>query len=260
MDKPIRIYQCEDSINGILSAIYEAGISGYGHRFIRIQPLVDGQAENMELFSEYISIETDSRKAEHVIEAVRSKISKQAYMYMMYALASCYADRGDAVYQFITYGFTMGNKVCSALQIPCVQRVFEIKRSVGNEVHFFREFLRFQEIQKTPSLLLAVIEPRHQIIPVLTEHFADRFMSEWFIIYDKTHREASFHNADGTWEVHVLTEEKAQKLEAYQEQREEYVDLWKIFFDNIAIAERTNAKLQNNMLPLHYRKHMTEFQ
>ncbi len=259
MDKPIRIYQCEDTINGLLSAIYEAGISGYGHHFIRIQPKVDGQLENMELFSEYISVETDDQKAKQVIDSVRNKISVQAYVYMMYVLASCYSDRGDAVYQFITYGFTIGGKVCSALQIPCVKRMFEIKRSVGNEVHFFREFLRFQEIQKSPSLLLAVIEPKHHIIPLLTEHFADRFMAEWFVIYDKTHGEASFHYADGEWEVHVLTEEEAQRLEILQEQREEYVDLWKTFFENIAIAERTSPELQRNMLPLHYRKHMTEF-
>ena len=128
-----------------------------------------------------------------------------------------------------------------------------------NETHFFREFLRFQEVQKDPSLLLAVIEPKNRIIPLLTEHFADRFIEEWFIIYDKTHLEASFHQKDGTWEVRLLTEKEALKLEELTEQKEDYVDLWKTFFRQIAIAERTNKKLQTSMLPLHYRKHMTEF-
>lgn len=260
MDKPTRIYQCENTIDGILSAVYDAGLSGYGHQYIRIQPLIDGQAENIELFAEYVPVETTSEKAESVINAVRSKISNQAYIYMMYAVASCFPDRGDAIYQFVTYGFTMGAKVCSALQIPCVKRVFEMKRAVGNEAHYFKEFLRFQEVQKEPPLLAAVIEPKHQIIPMITVHFADRFMGESFIIYDKTHREASFHYADKDWEVRILTEEEAKKLEELTEQREDYVDLWKIFFENIAIMERTNKNLQRNMLPIHYRKHMTEFQ
>lgn len=259
MDKPTRIYQCENTIDGIFSAVYDAGLSGYGHRFIRIQPLQVGQNENYELFAEYVQVETDSKKTTSVIDAVRQKISEKAYHFIMSTVISEFPDKGDVIYQFVTYGFTLGAKVCSALQIPCVDRIFAINRTVQNETHFFREFLRFQEVQKEPSLLLAVIEPRHHIIPLLTEHFADRFIEEWFIIYDKTHLEASFHQKGGNWEVRLLTAEEAQKLEELSEQQEEYVDLWKTFFHQIAIKERTNKKLQTSMLPLHYRKHMTEF-
>ena len=42
MDKMIRVYQCEDTVDGILSAIYDAGISGYGHEYIRIEPQSPG--------------------------------------------------------------------------------------------------------------------------------------------------------------------------------------------------------------------------
>ena len=259
MDKPTRIYQCENTVNGILSAVYDAGISGYGHRYIRIQPLRDEQMQTLELFSEYISVETSEEKAESVVRAVRAKISEKAYSFMMYAAASDYEDRGDAIYQFVTYGFSMGASVCNALQIPCVKRIFEIRRAVGNEAHYLREFIRFQEVQRNPSLLLATIEPKHRIIPMVTEHFAGRFMEEWFVIYDKTHQEASFHQKDGSWEIRLLTDEEAEWLEGLTEQGRDYVDLWKTFFKSIAIVERTNEKLQRNMLPLHYRKHMTEF-
>lgn len=259
MEKPIRVYQCEDSIDGILSAVYEAGISGYGHDYIKIEPQRKGEAANIILFSEYVTVTTDEKKRDSVIDAVRSKISYEAYIYVMHAASSNFMDRGDAIYQFVTYGFSMGQKVCGAVQIPCVKRIFEISRAYGNEAHYYLEFLRFQEISKEPSLLLAVIEPRHQIIPMVTDHFADRFPSEWFIIYDKTHREASFHNADGNWEVRILSKDEADKLEELTEEQEEYVDLWKTFFENIAIVERKNKNLQRNMLPLHYRKHMTEF-
>ncbi len=231
MDKPTRIYQCENTVDGIFSAVYDAGLSGYGHKFIRIQPEQKNQLENYELFTEYVQVKTDPEKTQSVIDAVRKKISEKAYHFIMSAVISEFPDKGDVIYQFVTYGFTIGPKVCSALQIPCVERIFAINRAVQNETHFFREFLRFQEVQKEPSLLLAIIEPKHRIIPLLTEHFADRFIEEWFIIYD----------------------------EELSEQQEEYVDLWKTFFDKIVIKERINKKLQTNMLPLRYRKHMTEF-
>ena len=39
-----------------------------------------------------------------------------------------------------------------------------------------------------------------------------------------------------------------------------YVDMWKTFFETISIEERRNPRCQRNMLPLRYRKYMTEFQ
>ena len=259
MDKMIRVYQCEDTVDGILSAIYDAGISGYGHEYIRIEPQSPGYTTNRTLFSEYITVQTDSGKKDSVIKAVRSKISWKAYAFMMNALASDFSDRGDVVYRFVAYGFTMGKQVCEALQLPCVKRIFAINRAVQNEAHYFNEFLRFQEVAQEPSLLLGVIEPRHHVIPNLMQHFEERFISEWFIIYDKTHQEAAFHQADGSWELRLLTGQEAKKLEELTEKQEEYADLWKTFFDHIAIVERKNQKLQTNMMPLHYRKYMTEF-
>lgn len=259
MEKPIRIYQCEDTVNGILSAVYEAGISGYGHKYIRIQPQILGEAENFELFAEYVPVITEEEKVLSVMKAVKQKISWKAYSFMMSAVLSDCPDRGDAVYQFVTYGFSMGAKVCDALQIPCVKRIFEISRAVKNEAHFMEEFLRFQEVQKEPALLLAVIEPKNKVLSLITDHFADRFPEEWFIIYDKTHDEAVFHYKGGDWELRLLSEEEAAKLNELSEQQEKYVELWQVFFHSIAIEERQNEKLQRNMFRLHYRKHVTEF-
>jgi len=62
---------------------------------------------------------------------------------MMNALASDFSDRGDVVYRFVAYGFTMGKQVCEALQLPCVKRIFAINRAVQNEAHYFNEFFAF---------------------------------------------------------------------------------------------------------------------
>lgn len=258
-DKPMRVYQCEDSVSGVLSAVYEAGISGYGHDFIKIRPLAEGEAYEMELFTETVAVESSDEKVGRVLDAVRSKISNRAYSYVMCAAISTFPDRGDAIYQFLTYGFSMGKKVCDAMQISWVKRIFEIRRRVFNEAHFYREFIRFREVQKKPALLVATIEPEHRILTIIMEHFSDRFAGEWFIILDKRHREAAFHQKNGDWEVRILTEEEENLLAELGEQREEYVGLWKTFFQHIAIPERRDEKLQRNMLALHYRKYLTEF-
>lgn len=38
----------------------------------------------------------------------------------------------------------------------------------------------------------------------------------------------------------------------------EYRRLWKTFFDNIAIKQRTNPRCQRNFMPERYWKHLTE--
>ena len=39
-----------------------------------------------------------------------------------------------------------------------------------------------------------------------------------------------------------------------------FQDLWKLFFKQVSIKERENKKLQQNWVPLIYRKYMSEFQ
>jgi len=259
MEKPIRIYQCENSPDGILSAVFEAGISGYGHDYIKIQPLAPEYIYNIELFSEYIKVETSVQNAGNVLKAIDNKISHEAYFFVMSALLSEDADRGNIIYQFVTYGFTIGAGITKALQLDCVARIFVIKRSVHNEACFYKEFLRFQEIKKSPPVLMAKMEPKNRVLSLVTAHFEDRFNAEYFIIYDKSYKEAAFHSTGSSSLIRILTQEEEDKLDAFLDIDEKYADLWKVFFDSIAVEERKNYKLQRGNLALHYRKYMTEF-
>ncbi len=260
MEKTIRIYQCEDNTNGILSAIYDAGISGYGHEYIRIQPIVEGSPANMELFSEYLYVETSDKKAASVLHAVKNKISYLAYDYVMKAILSSEENRGDVIYQFMTYGFTMGKDITKALQIPCVAQMFQIMRNVDNEAGHYIEFLRFSEIRSNPSVLMGVFEPKNRVLSMVANHFAERFNPEWFIIYDKRHKEAAFHSPDGVWEIRLLTEQEVQSMDKVAKEEGEYEKLWHVFFDTIEVKERHNEKVQKTNLALRYRQYMTEFQ
>lgn len=258
-EKNIRIYRCSDDELGIFSAIYDAGLSGYGHKYIRIQPQSDRYMYSMELFAEYVDVNNSEKKMYAVLEAIREKISYEAYEYVMKAIVSDESRRGDVIYQFITYGFTIGEKVVMAVQFREVSDMFTLVRSVQNEAYRYIEVLRFKEVVHKPPLLLAVIEPKNDIAAHIAKHFSDRFNSEWFIIYDARHHKAVFHDVSGKWEMRLLTKDEEEKIRKLDEAKEEYSELWKVFFDSIAIKERENKKLQMTNLPIKYRKYMTEF-
>ena len=166
------------------------------------------------------------------------------------------------IYHFIVYGFALGRKVTEALHVPWVQRMFEIYRRSRNEAHYYLEFIRFEEISwQGQAVLYAVIEPENEVIDTVASHFTDRLNPEWFIIYDKTHHKAAFHNPGRRWYQRMLEPDECILLDRFEHSGErEYADLWKAFFESIAIPERENADLQRTNLPLHYRKHMTEFE
>lgn len=257
--KNIRVYLCDDTQEAIFTAVYDAGKSGYGHEYIRLQVQGKGQAQDMDLFSEYVTVEPDHEKEEKVLRTVRRQISESVYHQILRAAGSNIPEKADIIYHYIVYGFAMGAAVQNALQIPCVQRMFEINRSVANEAHFFREFLRFREIRRENAVLLAVFEPNHKVLPLVAEHFADRLNPEWFIIYDKSHQEAAFHKPDGQWFIRMLNRAECEALDEMEQEDEVYIHLFRTFFHSVSIQERDNPNLQRNNLPLHYRKHMPDF-
>lgn len=256
MEKVIRIYQCEDSVDGILSAVYEAGISHYGHKYIRLQALQPEAAYNYSLFSEYINIETDMEKSRKVAESIREKISERAYQMVVRAALSCEEDKANYIYHFLVLGFHMGKKVVDCIQDENVYQIFAMNRNVGNESHYYREFLRFEEI--SGGILLAKIEPKNAVVSLVAPHFADRLDPENFIILDVGRGEAAFHSAGQAWYLKKLSEEEKEKLLQYSEE-DIYQNLWRSFFQKIGIEERKNGNLQRNNMPLHYRKYATEF-
>ena len=56
----------------------------------------------------------------------------------------------------------------------------------------------------------------------------------------------------------ALSKEEMDRLSIQTD--DPFIDLWKDFFNTIGIKERENHQCQRNLMPLWYRKHMTEFQ
>ena len=136
-----------------------------------------------------------------------------------------------------------------------VVRTMELARKTGNEAHLFYGFLRFNSVG---NILIARIEPKCNVIPLIIKHFSDRFYIENWIIEDVTHKLYAVHKAHG--ETRIFSGDFDLSYAGITELsiQDEYESLWKTFFDTIAIKERTNPRCQRNLLPLWMRTHMTE--
>lgn len=248
MDKIICL--CEDSVDGIFTAIHKAWELGTSRTMIEVRGI-----RNISLFSEYIEIETDTYLANKVAESVRRKISPEVYYYIYRSALSDNDDKAQFIYEFLQKAFKIGPGIVNHLQDDNVMKVFEMTRRVGNEAHRYLGFVRFVELKN--EVLVSKIDPHANIVPLIADHFADRLHTENWIILDTKRDFAAVHRAG---KGHVFTsnisEADLDGFSAKSENEEKFNSLWERFFDTIAIEERKNDKLQKQMMPLRYRKYM----
>lgn len=257
--EPKKIYICDNSIDGILTAVYIAWSSGYDHSNIKIEERQDdGNYSNLQLFSEYMIVETDLLKALKVSESIKKKISIEVYEMVCCVALSDYIGKADLIYRFLILGFHFGAKIIEQLSNEIVNKVFFVNKNVNNERHHLLGFLRFSE--QDNGLLTAVIHPKNNVITLITPHFVDRLPMERFVIFDGNRKLATLHVPGKDWILTRIPEFDQLHIDEFSFDEDEYRDLWKIFFHSIAIKERANKKLQRNNMPLRFRGDMTEFQ
>jgi len=132
-----------------------------------------------------------------------------------------------------------------------VSVVTKAAQYVSSEAHKLKGFLRFSEYS---GALVAVIEPRNFVLPLLIPHFCDRFPEEQMMIYDKTHKHMFVYQNRET-QIFPLDNLELPKAEA---QEEMYRALWKRFYNTITIEGRYNPKLRRNHMPKRYWPQLTE--
>lgn len=247
------VYLCEDTPDGIFTAVYDAWAAKLPfHAFsIRVE-----RYYTMELFVSYRYIQTDLEKAVKVARSVRNKISAEAYEMIYKAALSYEEDKADSIYRFLKLGFQYGAPIVQMHSDDVVCRMFELRRNVENEWHTFREFIRFHDLEE--GILLAKIHPKNQVLPLLANHFSDRFPEENFVVLDEVHDMGLFHEKRRQWYLAPLEKEVLERIWSRQCSGE-YEHLWKTFFNSIAIEERKNYKCQRNLCSLRYRDYMVEF-
>ena len=246
---------CEDSLEGIFTAVYVA----YEKRYRPEQTaIVTTEEGNMRLFAVYEHVLTDSVKSGKVMNTLRRRFGEEGFYKFCLALASTGEDKGTVVYRTIARGLGLRRPfaVFDMHTDRNVDRTHKLKYQAWHEMHQLCGFVRFREIQG--GILFSEICPKNNVLPFLADHFSDRFPTEHFLIYDKGRTLFAVHEAGRQW---FLAQDLHFEREGVKESETEalYQELFRHFCHKIAIEARGNDALQRGMLPLHFRLYMTEF-
>jgi len=226
----------------------------YAHYYEGVEPLSIQSEENYQTTLDAVEffVATDYQKAKRVQKAICDKISIDADKNLVYAYMAESNGFMD-MFRYVLLGFKVGREVDSHLQKDYVLGVHKRARYVGHEAHLLSGFCRFAETKQ--GVFYCDISPVNNVLPILAEHFQDRLMNQAWIIHDKKRHMAAVYDGNN----YVIADVPKNVSFEYADREEQIQKLWGAFFKSVTIKERINKSLQRNNLPLHFRKHMTEF-
>ena len=258
----MRDYLYDGTFEGLLTCIYH---HYYTDKAAGIFPREEYQPS---MLHGYMEVETEQDKADRVYEGIQNRISDYSLRLIYRAFLSGITGKENVILHYVLLGFRVGPSIGSLHARPEVQTLEDIVRKVGNEQERMLQFVRFEVMEaaggadagpNSQQILYAKIEPEHDVLALIAHHFSERFSHDPLIIHDigrakaviAYEREWYVTDFDGTH----LPDGTAMMMSA---EERSYQNLWRTYFDHIAIQERTNPRCQKNFMPVRYWKHLTE--
>lgn len=240
-------YIYDGSFEGLLTAIFEA----YYRREIPDRILSEHNLQE-DLLARQVQIPSDPTKADRVFASIGTKISSQAQQNVLHCYLSDLKDAGTWIYHYLRLGWKTGSKVDLYLTDEKVQRVHQTARKVRFEAHRMLGLIRFRKLQG--EIYYAPMEPDHNILGLIAPHFAQRMADQNWMIHDIRRGLAALYDQNEIKTAAIL-----QKKELTLDQQELwYQQLWKQYFNSIAIPNRINPRLQRQHMPIRYWRHLIE--
>lgn len=238
------IYQYDGTFAGFLCCIYDS----YAYKE---SPVGFSSDEGFLSLYEVRTVPTSAAHSKRVYQGIFSR-SAQAAKVLRRAFLTCMEDKEMHLYAFACKVLREGGGFMGDLSDPVYYPLHKALRHMSGELEKLRGFVRFSDYH---GVLGAAIEPKNRVLPLLRHHFCERYANETFFIFDRTNREVLFH-AQGRARIVPM---EHLELAAPDETELQYRQLWKTFFETVAIKERRNPRCQNSFLPKRYRGVMTEF-
>ena len=240
-------YLYDGTFEGFLTCIY---LHYYNEKADGIFPREEYQSNMMKT---WVEVDTDRDKADIVYEAIKKKISGYDLRRIYRVFMSSEPEKEKKILDYVRLGFIKGSCISMLHGNPIVFEVQRIEKKVSFEVHRMKGLIRFSELEG--GILYSRIEPDHDIVEFLADHFTDRYKNEPFIIHDMKRSKALVaYKKD--WYITYFTSENVSPV---SEDEQLYRELWKQYFENMTIKERINPACQKNMMPMRYWKNLTEF-
>lgn len=205
-------------------------------------------------------VETDRALAQRVQSRLIQRLGRKGMLFVTQGFLTTLDHKERRLCALIDLGLRDGPGLERRLDNDQVLQVGKAVRHLQRECELLTGFVRFADCG---GVLAAAISPKNQVLPILRVHFCDRLAEERFLIVDKTHSQLLLHQPGpedrgrGRW---AIVEAGDFTIPSPGAEEGAWQDLWRRFYDTLAIPDRYNPKCRQSHMPKRYWGNMTEFQ
>ncbi len=256
----------EPSFEGWLSAVF----------YIYANRLQDDEALQLtaqdcyvpSLIAEATSVATDEDKAERVLTKLNKLLGRSGMRNLLWGFLSEKDNIGTTLFQVVKYAIDYPSRhIMQDLGNLDVLELVQTVKSVGREKHRMEAFVRFEHT--TDDIYFARVEPDFNVLPLIGEHFRQRYQDQHWAIYDVTRGYGIYYDKSQSTRsrpaaLQTITDlddavlRNPASIHSADEQR--YQKFWQGYFTNVNIKERKNPRLHKQYLPQRYWKYLSEKQ
>ncbi|MBF4488648.1 TIGR03915 family putative DNA repair protein [Psychrobacter sp. N25K4-3-2] len=256
----------EPSFEGWLSAVFYV----YANRLQEDESLqlIAQDSYAPSLISEASSVATDEDHAERVLTKLHKLLGRSGMRNILWGFLSEKDNIGTTLFQVIKYAIDYPSRhIMEDLGNLSVLELVQTVKSVGREKHRMEAFVRFEHT--TDDIYFARVEPDFNVLPLIGEHFRQRYQDQHWAIYDLTRNYGIYYDKSNSMPkrpaaLQTITDlddavlRNPASIHSSDEQR--YQRFWQGYFTNVNIKERKNPKLHKQYLPQRYWKYLSEKQ
>ena len=257
------VFTFDGTLDGLLTAVFDA----YAQHLPPGELLRRGQPLPLFCDGEH-AVTTADDKAARVWAGLEKRLSREGLHLVTLSWLSELPELDTPLFRYVYKVFQQpptAKSIETNYADPDVLAVRNVARRVAHEQQRMKQFIRFQKAKD--GTYLAVVSPDHNVLPLITDHFQDRFRDQPWLIYD-AHRHYGYYYAPPQPAMRITFGDEASVPFSLEDGRlsDDIVssddrllqDLWRTYFKAICIRERLNPRKQLNDMPRRYWKYMTE--
>ncbi len=244
----------DGSFDGLLTAIFEV----YEYKISDAKIICEENNIVKDFFAEEQFVITNEEKSSRVRTKIKENLGNVGLSNLLRVFLSEDAERERLVYFAVSESIKHPKiNILENYASPEIMSIAKIVKSVGRETHRMNAFIRFEKLQD--ESFFAKIEPDFNVLPIISNHFKQRYQDQKWMIYDLKRQYGIIWDLQ---ELNTFIPENTlamQHSEAFHHEEEKYFQhMWQRYFIKTGIASRKNPKLHIQHVPKRYWKYLTE--
>lgn len=256
----------EPSFEGWLSAVF----------YVYANKLHDDEALQLisqdcyvpSLIAQATSVVPNEEHAERVLVKLNQLLGRSGMRNLLWGFLSEKEHIGTTLFWVVKYAIDYPNRhIMQDVSNLHVLELVQTVKSIDREKHRMEAFVRFEHT--TDDIYFARVEPDFNVLPLIGEHFRQRYQDQHWAIYDITRGYGIYYDKSNSTVTRPATLQTITDLDdavlrrpasIHSADERRYQQFWQGYFTNVNITERKNPRLHRQYLPQRYWKYLSEKQ